>query len=111
MPDLGTGEILIIAVVILILFGSAKLPQAARALGRSMRIFKSETKGLMTDDDDRPKPKLEVEDARSQAARLREQAALLERQAAGQQQLTSPADDGTTISGVPLSQAEQGKKS
>jgi sec-independent protein translocase protein TatA len=112
MPDLGTGEILIIAVVILILFGSAKLPQAARSLGRSMRIFKSETKGLITDDDDQAKARAEAEDARSQAARLREQAALLERQAAGQQQLSSPAaDDGTTISGVPLSQVESGKKS
>lgn len=109
MPDLGTGEILIIAVVVLILFGSAKLPQAARSLGRSMRIFKSETKGLMTDEDEQHKPK--ADDARAQAARLREQAALLERQAAGQQQLTAPADDGTTASGVPLSQAEHGKKS
>ncbi|GAA4601070.1 hypothetical protein GCM10023195_02240 [Actinoallomurus liliacearum] len=111
MPDLGTGEILIIAVVILILFGSAKLPQAARSLGRSMRIFKSETKGLITDEDDQPKARAEAEDARTQAARLREQAALLERQAAGQQQLAGPVDDGTTVSGVPLSQAEHGKKS
>ena len=49
--DLGPWEIAIIAVVILVLFGSAKLPNAARSLGRSMRIFKSETKGLMGDDD------------------------------------------------------------
>lgn len=109
MPDLGTGEILIIAVVVLILFGSAKLPQAARSLGRSMRIFKSETKGLMNDDDEQPKPK--ADDPQAQAARLREQAALLERQSAAQQQLTAPADDGTTVSGVPLSQAEHGNKS
>lgn len=111
MPDLGTGEILIIAVVVLILFGSAKLPQAARSLGRSMRIFKSETKGLMTDEDDQPKAKAEVDDASAQAARLREQAALLERQAAGRQQLTSAADNGATVSGVPLSQTEHGKQS
>ena len=31
--DLGPWEIAIIAVVILVLFGSAKLPQAARSLG------------------------------------------------------------------------------
>jgi sec-independent protein translocase protein TatA len=104
--DLGPWEIAIIAVVILVLFGSAKLPQAARSLGRSMRIFKSETKGLIGDDDDQPKP----QDAQAQAARLREQAAALERQA-GQQQLNAPADDGTTISGVPLSQTEPGKRS
>ena len=107
--DLGPWEIAIIAVVILVLFGSAKLPQAARSLGRSMRIFKSETKGLISDDDDQPKT--QPQDARAQAARLREQAALLEQQAGGQPQLNGPADDGTTVSGMPLSQTEHGKKS
>lgn len=104
--DLGPWEIAIIAVVILVLFGSAKLPQAARSLGRSMRIFKSETKGLISDDDDQPTP----QDAHAQAARLREQAAALERQAE-RQQLNAPADDGTTVSGVPLSGTEHGKRS
>ncbi|GAA4633692.1 hypothetical protein GCM10023196_072230 [Actinoallomurus vinaceus] len=112
MPDLGPWEILIIAVVILVLFGSAKLPQAARSLGRSMRIFKSETKGLISDDDEQPRTQAQPQDARAQAARLREQAALLEQQANAQApQLNAPADDGTTVSGVPLSQTEHGKKS
>lgn len=108
--DLGPWEIAIIAVVILVLFGSAKLPQAARSLGRSMRIFKSETKGLISDDEEQPR---QAQDARAQAARLREQAALLEQQAAAQQaqQLNAPGEDGTTISGVPLSQTEHGRKS
>jgi sec-independent protein translocase protein TatA len=35
-------KILIIAVVVLVLFGSRKLPDAARSLGRSMRILKAE---------------------------------------------------------------------
>jgi len=55
MPDIGWPEILIIAIVILVLFGSRKLPDAARSLGRSMRIFKTEIKNLH-DDDDEPKP-------------------------------------------------------
>ena len=110
--DLGPWEIAIIAVVILVLFGSAKLPQAARSLGRSMRIFKSETKGLISDDDEQPRTQAQPQDARAQAARLREQAALLEQQANAQApQLNAPADDGTTVSGVPLSQTEHGKKS
>jgi sec-independent protein translocase protein TatA len=50
MPDLGWPEILIIAIVVFVLFGSKKLPDAARSLGRSMRIFKAETKGLRDDD-------------------------------------------------------------
>lgn len=50
MPNLGTTEIIIIALVILVLFGSKKLPDAARSFGRSLRIFKAETKGLRDDD-------------------------------------------------------------
>jgi sec-independent protein translocase protein TatA len=50
--DIGWPEITIIAVVILVLFGSKKLPDAARSLGRSMRILKTEIKDLH--DDDKP---------------------------------------------------------
>jgi sec-independent protein translocase protein TatA len=41
----------IIALVAVVLFGSKRLPDAAQGLGRSLRIFKAETKGLVTDDD------------------------------------------------------------
>lgn len=53
-------HLLIVLLVILVLFGGKKLPDAARGLGRSMRIFKSEVK-QMRDDDDEPvaKPPLE----------------------------------------------------
>jgi sec-independent protein translocase protein TatA len=50
MGDLGVWEILIIAFVVVLLFGSKKLPDAARSFGRSLRIFKAETKGLREDD-------------------------------------------------------------
>ena len=43
-------EILILVLIVLLLFGSKKLPDAARGIGRSLRIFKAETKGLMDDD-------------------------------------------------------------
>jgi sec-independent protein translocase protein TatA len=43
-------KILIVAVLIIVLFGSKKLPDAARSLGRSMRILKTEV-GSMHDDD------------------------------------------------------------
>ena len=42
-------EWLIIVALILLLFGAKRLPDAARGLGRSMRIFKAETKGLAGD--------------------------------------------------------------
>jgi len=39
----------IVALVVGILFGSKKLPDAARGLGRSLRIFKSEVKEMQND--------------------------------------------------------------
>ena len=50
-------KILIIAVVIIVLFGSKKLPHAARSLGQSMRILKKEVSGLH---DDEPDPKAQA---------------------------------------------------
>jgi sec-independent protein translocase protein TatA len=47
-------KIAIIAVVIIVLFGSKKLPHAARSLGQSMRILKREVQGLHEDDDSAP---------------------------------------------------------
>lgn len=49
MLGLGPSELIIIAIVILALFGYKKLPDAARSVGRSMRIFKAETRGLRED--------------------------------------------------------------
>jgi sec-independent protein translocase protein TatA len=38
-----------VAVVLIVLFGSKKLPHAARSLGQSMRILKTEVQGLHDD--------------------------------------------------------------
>lgn len=56
--SLGPWEIAIIVVLIIVLFGAKKLPDAARSLGRSMRIFKSEVKEMKKDDETpaRPEP-------------------------------------------------------
>lgn len=51
MPNLGGAEWLILIAIIALLFGAKRLPDAARGLGRSMRIFKAETKGLVGGDD------------------------------------------------------------
>ena len=45
-------KILIVAIVIIVLFGSAKLPAAARSLGKSMRILKTEVSSLHGDEDE-----------------------------------------------------------
>lgn len=49
-------KVLIIAVVVLVLFGSKKLPDAARSLGRSMRILKKEVSTLHDDDEEQASP-------------------------------------------------------
>ncbi|MFE0579127.1 MULTISPECIES: Sec-independent protein translocase subunit TatA [unclassified Streptomyces] len=43
-------HLLIVLVVLLLVFGSKKLPDMARSLGRSMRILKSEARALRTDE-------------------------------------------------------------
>jgi sec-independent protein translocase protein TatA len=47
-------KILIVAVVLIVLFGSKKLPDAARSLGKSMRILKTEVHDLHGDDEAAP---------------------------------------------------------
>jgi len=49
MPKIGTGEIILIVVVVLLLFGSTKLPELARSIGKSARELR---KGLRDDTDD-----------------------------------------------------------
>src|SRR6476620_2957495 len=50
MLGLGAPELVLILIAILLLFGYKKLPDASRSLGRSLRIFKGEMKGMKDDD-------------------------------------------------------------
>ena len=43
----------VVAVIVVALFGYKRMPDAARSLGRSLRIFKTEIKGLNEDDKSR----------------------------------------------------------
>ncbi|MFF4618975.1 Sec-independent protein translocase subunit TatA [Nonomuraea jabiensis] len=75
MQDLGWAEILIIALVFVLLFGAKKLPETARAVGRSLRIFKAEAGKLH--DDEPAEPPASGPSLEEQARRLEEQAARL----------------------------------
>ena len=44
------SHILLVLLVFIVLFGAKRLPDSARSLGRSMRIFKSEMKEMKADD-------------------------------------------------------------
>lgn len=94
MGNFGTSEILIVLAVVLVLFGSTRLPNLARSLGRSVRILRDETQGLHKDEAPE-NPQEAGEDVaprtgtappaaslRSGPAGLRDQAALLRAEAA-----------------------------
>jgi len=55
----GGWELILVLLVVLVVFGSKRLPDSARALGRSLRIFKAETKGLRGDEDDTKTPRFD----------------------------------------------------
>jgi sec-independent protein translocase protein TatA len=50
MFGLDAPEVIIIVVVGVLLFGAKRLPDAARSMGRSMRIFRSEVRGMSEDE-------------------------------------------------------------
>jgi len=43
---IGFGEILIVLVLFVLLFGAKKLPEAAQSLGKAFKIFRREVKDL-----------------------------------------------------------------
>lgn len=46
LEGIGTGELLLIAFVFLVFFGSKKIPDVARGLGKGMREFKDAANGI-----------------------------------------------------------------
>jgi sec-independent protein translocase protein TatA len=50
--DIGSGELVVIALVLLVLLGGAKLPQFARNLGRAKSEFQKGLHGEEQDEDD-----------------------------------------------------------
>lgn len=49
MGSLSAWHWLVVLVVVVLLFGSSKLPQMARSLGQSARVLKAEARGLRDD--------------------------------------------------------------
>lgn len=54
MGSLSPWHWAILAVLVVVLFGAKRLPDAARSLGKSMRIFKSEIRELHNDGQSSP---------------------------------------------------------
>lgn len=73
MPNLGPGEILVILIVALLVFGPRKLPDLGKSLGGALREFRRSTQGLKEDFDgamrDSPAPQTQpVQAAAAQPA-------------------------------------------
>lgn len=65
MGALRPWHVIVLVAVLILLFGAKRLPGAARSLGRSLRIIKSETRGLV----DEPEPDDLDEKAEARAGR------------------------------------------
>ncbi|MDD4592024.1 MAG: twin-arginine translocase TatA/TatE family subunit [Parabacteroides sp.] len=51
LGNLGTGEIIIIAIVVLLLFGGKKIPELMKGIGKGVKNFKDGVKGIEDDID------------------------------------------------------------
>ncbi len=49
LPSIGVWELVIILVIVLLIFGPGKLPEVAKAIGKSLKSFKSAQRGVEKD--------------------------------------------------------------
>ncbi|PWK09635.1 twin-arginine translocase TatA/TatE family subunit [Tumebacillus permanentifrigoris] len=59
--NIGFPGLILILAIALIIFGPSKLPDIGRAFGKTLKEFKSATKGLTDDDDDDHKAPKQIE--------------------------------------------------
>ena len=84
MPNIGITELIIILVILLLLFGSTRLPQLAKGMGKSIREFK---KGIGEGGDDEER---EVADARRERLRAADENRLREEELASDKYANKP---------------------
>ena len=61
MFGMGTQELLIILVLVMIIFGAGKLPQVGKSLGQGLRNFKDGMKDAEKGDQDQEKDQLDTQ--------------------------------------------------
>jgi sec-independent protein translocase protein TatA len=93
-------KILIVAVVLIVLFGSRKLPDAARSLGKSLRILKTEVQDLHGDEEKaEPAPAITGQPAQQQIDQLQQQIRDLQQK--------SPAGEAAQASGAAATETQR----
>ena len=95
-------KILIIAVVLIILFGGRKMPDAARSLGRSMRILKAEVHDLHNDHEEEKAPEAQPAQAITPPLEQTQQQQFeqMQQQIRDLQQQQSAAGQAMTVNGA-----------
>ncbi len=51
MGKMSAWQIILLVVIVLVVFGSARLPQVAESIGKSLKVFKREVKELREEDE------------------------------------------------------------
>lgn len=54
MPNLGMGELIVVLLIVMLIFGASRLPQIGEGLGKAIKNLK---RGLSSDDDIEVSPK------------------------------------------------------
>lgn len=61
LGNLSIGEILVILLVVLLVFGAKRIPELARSLGKASREFKDARDGVLTELEKEPAPRKDIE--------------------------------------------------
>ena len=99
-------KILIIALVLIILFGGKKMPDAARSLGRSMRILKAEVSDLHHDHEEEKAPEAQPVQAIT-PPQSQQQIDQLQQQIRDLQQQQAAAGQAVTVNGASATETPQ----
>jgi sec-independent protein translocase protein TatA len=80
LNGLQPWHLIILVLIVVLLFGAKRLPDAARSIGKSMKIFKAETKDLREEEPSTEPEQKELPAATAQPAGTDQQVAELQRQ-------------------------------
>jgi sec-independent protein translocase protein TatA len=100
---------LIVLVILVLLFGSAKLPKLAKSLGESMRIFKGEAQKMHSDDStDKDKAQEQAQAVMPQPVQQQlPPSAPAAPSVTAQPSVTVQMPDGSTVTGVPVTEVSK----
>ena len=66
-PNIGFGELVVILLIVLLLFGAKRLPEVAKGLGRSMKAFKDGLKDASSEVDEVKRTVTEIQEVKDEA--------------------------------------------